>query len=198
MIHCILLSAGLSSRFGSPKALAQIKEKTVIQHLQDLLISIPQIALTTIVCGASFEVIKPLLLKHKKVNVVYNKDYNFGQTSSVKAGLKNLPSNVKGVFLLPVDYPCVKKSTLQYLIETFNERKPKVIVPSYNNIKGHPPLLSSELVPEILSMENDVGLNTVIRKNLERTLYLPVEDTGVLKTFNTQKEFDQLKAQEKV
>jgi len=89
MIACILLSAGLSQRFGSPKALAQWNTGTVIEHLQNLLVK-SQVDEIIVVCGAHADQIKPHILEHKQVRFVYNKDYNFGQTSSFKAGLKSV------------------------------------------------------------------------------------------------------------
>ena len=91
MISCILLTAGLSNRFRSPKALARLGQDTVIEHLQKTLIN-TQISDIVIVLGAEAETIKPFLLNHKKIRFVYNKNFNFGQTSSFKTGLTGILS----------------------------------------------------------------------------------------------------------
>ena len=54
MISCLLLTAGLSSRFHSPKALARLGEDTVIEHLQKTLIN-TQLSEIVVVLGAEFE-----------------------------------------------------------------------------------------------------------------------------------------------
>src|SRR3990167_701833 len=107
MISCIVLSAGQNSRFGSPKALAKFKGRTVIEHLQIVLIA-SDLDEIIIVLGAFVNDIKPYLLKHKKIKVVYNKDYNLGQTSSFQTGLKVMDQQSQGVMLLPVDFPLVQ------------------------------------------------------------------------------------------
>ena len=67
MISCILLSAGLSSRFGSPKALAKLPDgQTVIEKIQNQLLSIPESELI-IVLGHAKTQILPLVLKHKNL-----------------------------------------------------------------------------------------------------------------------------------
>ena len=50
MISCILLSAGFSRRFGSPKALALINGVTVIEQLQNILVR-SQVGETVVVLG---------------------------------------------------------------------------------------------------------------------------------------------------
>ncbi|VAX34845.1 hypothetical protein MNBD_UNCLBAC01-1087, partial [hydrothermal vent metagenome] len=86
MLSCILLSAGASARFGSPKALAKqpSNNRPIIEKIQKTLLK-TKIDEIIIVLGAHAESIKPFLLKHKNIKVVYNKDHNFGQTSSFKA-----------------------------------------------------------------------------------------------------------------
>ena len=70
MISCILLSAGQSLRYGSPKALAEIGGSIIIQRILKVLFSsfVDEIV---VVLGAHHKEIKHHLLKHKKVKVVY-------------------------------------------------------------------------------------------------------------------------------
>lgn len=190
MISCILLSAGLSSRFGSPKALAKINGETAIEHLLNTLIPL-KLGEIIVVLGASAEEIKPRILKHKKVTVVYNKDYKIGQTSSFKAGVKNISSESTGIMLLPVDYPLVKKETFGLLIKHFLKKRPLILIPTFKNRKGHPPLFASSLRKEFLALEDNAGINTVIHNHPE-TILLPVDDPGVIQTFNTKEEWKEL------
>ena len=111
MISCILLSAGLSSRFGSPKALARINNISVIEHIQNTLDN-SMVSEVIVVLGGHAKKIKSVVLKHKKVKYVYNKDYNLGQTSSFKIGLKHISTNSLAVMLLPIDYPLIQFKTI--------------------------------------------------------------------------------------
>ncbi len=187
MITCILLSAGLSRRFGSPKALAALDGETVIHRLQTMLIE-TQVDEVIVVLGAQAEKIKPDLLNHTKVKFVYNKDYNLGQTSSFKVGLENVSNGAQGVLLLPVDYPLVQKDTVDALIRYFLEHAPLITVPTFKEKKGHPPLFSIHLKDEFLSLDNECGLNTIARAHQRETITLPVEDAGVIQAFNTPEE----------
>lgn len=192
MTSLVLLSAGLSTRFGSPKALAPWGDKPLITHLQDTLLpsGLDEIV---VVLGAFAEEIKPLILKHKKVKVVYNKDYKLGQTSSFKAGLRAVAPKAQGVGLLPVDLPLVKTETVSYLLEEFSRCGPGILIPSYRAKKGHPPFFNMSLKKEILALSDDTGLNTLFPRHAAETRVCEVNDEGVILTFNTPLELSTLR-----
>ena len=74
MVTCILLSAGESRRFGSPKALATIGTTNAIGRIQTTLLSTP-VSEIIIVLGSGSKTIEPYVFNHKKVRIVYNKNY---------------------------------------------------------------------------------------------------------------------------
>ena len=96
MITCILLSAGLSERFGSPKALACLSDSTVIEHLQNTLLQ-SCCDKIIVVLGAHASLIQPFIFIHSRIRVVYNKDYYFGQTSSLQAGWRQAGISLKAL-----------------------------------------------------------------------------------------------------
>ena len=194
MITCILLAAGLSERFGSPKALAKINGSTVIEHLQNQLIS-SKVSEIIVVLGAHFENIKPYILKHNKVKFVYNKDYNFGQTSSFQCALRQLSEKTKGVMLLPVDYPFITIKLIDSLIDCFCEGKESlVVIPIKGQRKGHPPIFNIKLKNDFLVLDHSVGINVVAKKYKDETLFVPVDDESIFSTFNTKEELEDLKS----
>lgn len=192
MITCVLLSAGLSQRFGSPKALAKLHDGTVVERLQTMLTE-TQVSEIIVVLGAYADQIKPYILDHKKVRSVYNKDYNFGQTSSFKAGLEGVSDSTQGVLLLPVDYPIIRADTIDQLIQCFLDKHPPVLIPTFEGSKGHPPLFSIDLREEFLALDNESGLNTIAHAHQAETTVLSVEDVGVVSAFNTVDEFELIK-----
>ncbi len=192
MVSCLLLSAGLSARFGSPKALAKINSSTVIEHLQKNLIS-SGVDKIIVVLGAEAHKIKSHILKHKKVTFVYNKDYKLGQTSSFKTGLRAIGPETSGIMLLLVDFPLVRQATLNQLVDYFGIRKPSVLIPTYHSRKGHPPLFSYDLKDKFLALDDSQGVNEFEHRHEAETVLLPVDDPGVLKGFNTLEEFEEIK-----
>ena len=192
MISCVLLAAGFSSRFGSPKALAKVNQKTVIEHLQHQVLG-TSVGEIIVVLGDHADMIKPYLLNHRRVKFVYNKDYNLGQTSSFKVGLQSIHSDSEGIMLLPIDYPAVKVKTLEILMEYFLKNKPLILIPAFEGQKGHPPIFDIKLKEEFLGLDNEAGLNTVAFYHQGETLVVDVRDEGIVATFNTREDFEKIK-----
>ncbi len=64
MTSCVLLCAGKSLRFGSPKALCDLGGETIIARLQKTLLA-SRIDEIIIVSGAVIVYMEPHILKHK-------------------------------------------------------------------------------------------------------------------------------------
>ncbi len=187
MVSCILLSAGESQRFGSPKALAKISHHSAIEEVQNSLLSSMADEIV-VVLGAHSESIKRHVFNHKRVRIVYNKDYKLGQTSSLQAGLSVVD---KADFLMiPVDCPFVQTATIDTLIRYFKQHQPSVLVPTYQGQRGHPPVLNASLKKEILALGPSIGLNHLFLAY--PPVLLEIDDPGIIQTFNTPAELKEL------
>jgi CTP:molybdopterin cytidylyltransferase MocA len=192
MMSCILLAAGSSKRFGSSKALAELDGTPVIERIQQTLIA-SSVGEIIVVLGDHVEAIKPHLLKHNKIKFVHNKDYNLGQTSSFKVGLEALNKDSQGIMLWPVDCPLMKVQTINLLVSTFFSQKPRILIPTFQKIKGHPPVFDAGLKRAFLKLDHSVGINTVEHEHASEIVLFPVDDPGVVQSFNTPEEFIRLK-----
>jgi molybdenum cofactor cytidylyltransferase len=191
MISCILLAAGASTRFGSPKALVRVGANCIIERILAMLLD-TKISEIIVVLGADAEKISSKIPKNSGIKIVLNENYSQGQTSSFKAGLTNLDSNTEGILLLPVDTPFIKKETINLLIETFLKNPYLIVVPTHCGKNGHPPIFSKRLFRDFKDLKNDEPLSTLSRKYEKETLKLPVNDAGVIRSFNTMQEFKEL------
>lgn len=189
MISCIILAAGESRRFGSPKALATVGALTVIHHIQKTLLD-AGLEEILVVLGADAELIKLEVFNHTQVRVVHNKDYKLGQTSSFQAGVREASAPSRGFMLLPVDYPCIGRSTIEHLARHFVQNQMKVLVPLCEGRRGHPPVFHADLREDILALAADEGVNSLYDRHPPSLLQ--VKDTGVLQTFNTPQELQQI------
>ncbi len=192
MITCILLAAGLSERFGSPKALACLAPKTtVLQHLLTILLQSACDEIV-VVLGANASSIEPTIVIQSRIRVVYNKHYNFGQTSSLQTGWQAVDSASKGIMFLPVDCPLVKASSIDDIIHSFKNNSPDVLIPSYKNKKGHPPIFHQRLTPSVLNIPTSQGINSLFTQYPVQTI--AINDPGIVQSFNTLEEFESIKA----
>ena len=191
MISCILLAAGESRRFKSPKALAKFQGQPLIEYFQEKLLKTTLTELI-VVLGANSELIQPHILRDKRIKYVLNANYQLGQTSSFKAGLKNTHPQTLGVLLLPIDLPLIKPETIDGLVDCFLNQAPLILVPSFQNKKGHPPIFSMDLEDELFSLKDDQPLSEILQRHEKEILKIPVEDEGVVLSFNTPSEFQNI------
>src|SRR6185295_2359544 len=90
MIVAVVLSAGESSRMGSPKALLAIEGQTFIEKIVAALKQTP-VARVAVILGHNAEEMKRRI-EHLPVEIVLNPDYKLGQLSSLQVAVRRLES----------------------------------------------------------------------------------------------------------
>jgi molybdenum cofactor cytidylyltransferase len=192
MISCILLAAGESVRFGSPKALASINGQPVLCYILAKLLK-TRLSEIVVVLGANAEEINPLIPTHPRIKNIVNKNYRLGQTSSFQTGLEITAPETRGVMLLPLDMPFITSATIDLLIETFLTEAPPLLVPTYKGKNGHPPLFSRRLLQEFRDLKTEEPLSSIQHRHANETRKLEVADQGIFLSFNTPQEFEKIK-----
>lgn len=138
----VILAAGLSSRAKTFKMLLPLNGKSVIENTIDNMLEFSERII--VVGGYKIELLQPVIQKYKNVELVFNENYEKGMFSSVKCGLKA----VKGeqFFFTPGDYPLISKEVYLNIIDKTGD----IIIPTYKGRKGHPILIKSKFIKEIL------------------------------------------------
>lgn len=184
-LAAIIVAAGYSSRMEAFKPLLPLGESTVIESSISSFLE-AGIENTIVVVGFKANMLKPIL-EQMDIKWVYNKNYSEGMFSSIVAGVKSLPSHVKGFFLLPADIPIVRHQTIDILSQNYD--KHDIIYPVYKNRRGHPPLISSKLFPEILRFDGQGGLKALLKKHNDSALHIEVDDEGILLDMDTYEDY---------
>jgi molybdenum cofactor cytidylyltransferase len=183
LLAAVILSAGASSRMGSPKALLPYREGTFLQHLIEIT-SDPRIGVRRVVLGARAEVIR----KGAKLDpsiIVLNPEWEKGQLSSVRAGLRSLEKiQIDGMILCPVDHPLVSARLVSDLVQRFYESKKAIVLPTYNGRRGHPVIFSKALFGELLAAPEEKGARAVVWAHAGEVLEVPTDEEGVILNIN--------------
>ncbi len=183
----IILAAGYSSRMKLFKPLLPLGSSTVIENSIDSFLE-AGIENITVVIGFQANKLIPVL-ENKGVKWIYNEKFSEGMYSSIIAGVKSLPSHVKGFFLLPADIPLVKGETIDSLVEGYRQSKQSIIYPSFSERRGHPPLISYCLFPEIIKYDGSGGLKALLKQYEEQAYYVEVEDEGTVFDIDTYEDY---------
>lgn len=179
MLAGLILAAGESSRMGRDKALLRYRGKTFVEHILATLRE-AGVERAAVVLGHHADEIRNAV-DLGDAEVVVNQDYRLGQTSSLQAGLRALEQPpVEGVVLCLVDHPAISVETIRKLIVAFDQSDAPVLVPTYQNQRGHPVIISSALFPELLGLATSEGANTIVRKHRDQPLFGEVNDPGIL------------------
>lgn len=179
----VILAAGYSSRAESFKMELEINRKAILQRcIESLYDECNEII---VVSGYKNEKINKLVEGYSKVRVVYNEEFHKGMFSSVKRGIQEV--TMERFLLTPGDYPLINKEVVKKLLE----QKDTVVIPSFNGKGGHPILLSSKLINEILDEPEDSNLKIFLSK--KKCTYLNVSDKGILLDVDTLEDYDYVK-----
>ncbi len=106
-------------------------------------------------------------IPHINIHIVQNPDACRGMFSSICEGLMVLQEQMPRVshcFINPVDIPLIRQCTIQNLLHAKNSYPEHILIPSYKDEKGHPPLLPTKFIPKILGHSGENGLQGAFNK----------------------------------
>src|SRR5687768_7499975 len=112
-LHAIVLAAGASTRFGSPKQLVRVDGRPLLHAAVSRAVDVAGHSVS-VVLGAHAAELAPLL-RHSAASVVINRDWNEGMASSIRAGIARLPGSCNGVMLVLADQAAVTAEDLRRL-----------------------------------------------------------------------------------
>ncbi|MBZ9689806.1 NTP transferase domain-containing protein [Clostridium estertheticum] len=167
-----------------------MKKVGSISLIQRIVLTYKKAGIWPIVVITGFEdpEIKSALAREDAIFII-NKDYeNPPLIDSYKIGLKYLLGKCDRVMLTPVNVPMFNYKTVLKMIEI----KDEIIIPSYNMHGGHPLLIDSVYIPDILSYAGGNGLRGAIDSLGASITWLNVNDRGVTCSINDEDEIEAL------
>jgi molybdenum cofactor cytidylyltransferase len=177
VIAGIILAAGASSRMGTPKALLDYRGETFLDRLIRVVGSQCDPVIVTL--GYHADQIRTGVRGHTRF--VVNPDPARGQLSSLQTALAEVPMDMEGILFMPVDCPAVEPETVQRIVDAFESlKKYLLVIPQYEGRHGHPVCARRELIGELLALPPAAQAKEVVRRHVDRTLFLDVGDAGVL------------------
>ncbi len=173
----IILAAGGSSRFGSPKQLARWGDKTFIEQAVDTALA-SQAGPVIVVLGAEIEQSRAALA-NRPIQVVINPDWAEGQSASMKAGLAALPAGISSAVFLLVDQPGVTPEIINALIARHRQTPAPIVWPEFEGKRGNPVLFDRALFPELMQITGDTGGRPVLLAYQNQAERVAVENQAV-------------------
>ena len=127
MISAIVLAAGQSIRMGDDnKLVKKYKNRYLINHILNTLIK-SKIEKIIVVLGFEKSRVRKIIIKNKKINFVFNKNYKSGMASSIKAGLKKISKKNIGFLIVQADMPLISKNIINSICYAIKNNKEEII-----------------------------------------------------------------------
>ena len=184
----IVLAAGRSRRMGRPKQVLPLGgADTVIQVVTRRLR--PHVDTVVVVVGHVAGQVAALLAADE-VTLAVNDDVDRGMLSSVQCGLRAAGPDRDGYLVCLGDQPGVEPAILAAITAAAAQADKGIVMPTFGGRRGHPVYLARRYYEEILSLGDDVGLNTVTRAHPEDTLEVPVAAATVLDDMDTPDDYE--------
>jgi CTP:molybdopterin cytidylyltransferase MocA/HD superfamily phosphodiesterase len=189
-LSAVIPSAGFSSRMHQFKPLLKFGKLAMVEAvirlfqqcgIQDILV----------VTGYNHSLVEPIIQK-TGARAVFNPGFETGMLGSIQTGVAQVSRSSQGFFLLPVDIPAIRPSTLFSLAEAFEKNSEALIIPEFNQESGHPPLIPARLIPEIIGMDGDSNLGELLLAQKAHLTRHPVHDRGILLDADTQAAYETL------
>ena len=186
-LAAVILAAGFSRRMGSFKPLLPFGKTTVIERV----IATSRAAgveTVRVVVGWNAESLIPLL-DRRGTPWVRNERFADGMYSSVQTGVRSLSSDVAAFFLMPGDMPLVHRDTLVRLVAEWDAQPAGILYPCHQGYRGHPPLIASQYIPDILGETPPGGLRELLGRHAADARDIEVADPGILTDLDTPEEY---------
>jgi len=181
----VILAAGEGKRMGMPKAVLELERgRSFLQALTSTFAKAGCEVLAVV--GAGADEVRAHLTR---AALVENPDWQSGQFSSVKVGLKAaLEEGAGAVLIHPVDVPMIRASTVKAVLAALDGHDGAV--PQYEGAAGHPLALSRAAAERVLAMAAVSHLEAAqARLDVARVV---TRDPAVLVNLNTPEIYERV------
>jgi molybdenum cofactor cytidylyltransferase len=161
----VILAAGAGTRFGSPKQLAKVGERAMLEHVVEIARAA---GLAPIIAVLPAGVPVP-----NDAVAVLNDEPRAGISRSLRLGVEALPEDVEAAVILLGDQPTVPASWVAALIADTSGR-PVVAIRAEGRV-GPPVLIRRDGFPLVDETSGDTGLGPVLAGHPELVAHVDVE-----------------------
>jgi len=176
-LHVIVLAAGASRRFGSPKQLAQVQGRPLLHLAVARAVEVAGQSVS-VVLGAHAAELVPML-RHTGASLVINRDWAEGMGSSVRAGIARVPAAADGVLLMLADQPAVSADDLRRLLGTWRRQPHCRVAAYYAGTLGVPAIFPREDFAALGQLRGDAGARTLLKRGGDRVVRLPLPNAAL-------------------
>jgi molybdenum cofactor cytidylyltransferase len=176
-LHVVVLAAGGSQRFGSPKQLVRIAGRPLLHTVVGRAVELAGHAVT-VVLGANAAELSGLL-RHSPASVIVNREWHEGIGSSLRAGVSHIAGGSDGVLVLLADQAAVTTEDLRRLAGAWRRQPAYIAAAQYGSTTGVPAIFPRTSFDDLAALRGDRGAQALLRRNPDRVLRVPMPSAAV-------------------
>ena len=172
----VILAAGAGTRFGGPKAVAEIEPG--VRFIDRV------VALASDAGADPVIAVLPKGVDAPRPARAVAGNPQSEQIVSLRQGLMHLANSVAEAALVwPVDHPFVSLESALAVLDAYKRTRAPIVIPVYENRRGHPGLFARDTWRELMTVQHD-GARGVIHAYGDRVMEVAVQDAGVLRNID--------------
>lgn len=195
----IVLAAGSARRYGAAKQALHWNGTTLAAHAARTALS-AGLDPVIVVLGYEAERIEKSLAG-LPVRVVFNPDFETGQSTSLGKGLDALPPGTGAAVFLLADQPLITAGVLRELVSAHRQSFSPACIPAFKGRRGNPALFDKALFSELRCLRGDTGGRELLGKYASDLILVPagrevLMDIDKPDDYEMQKEYNRIRGTE--
>ncbi|MCH7733454.1 MAG: nucleotidyltransferase family protein [Candidatus Marinimicrobia bacterium] len=184
-ISMIIPAAGSSTRHPPNKLLDKIGGKTVIVQTIELYLNHDFEII--VIIGHEYDKMTAAISSSikKQIKIIKNNQYQSGLSQSIKKGVESAKKDCDYFGFSLGDKPFIEKETIDTILIQLETTTPKILIPTFKGISGHPTFFSQIYRDELLAISGDSGGRELLKQNKDVITYFPVNDPGIILDMDT-------------
>ena len=172
----IILAAGGSARFGSPKQLITHYGENIVRRAARVAIE-AGLSPVIVVLGAYASTILPFLAGLDSVMTVLNDSWEEGQSTSLITGLDEAQrQECDAVVILLADQPGIDSDSIERIVREYEPHH--AVASEYAGTLGAPALIPAEFFDELRRIRGDQGAGKWLRENPARVTTIAMSEAA--------------------
>lgn len=169
-LGCLVMAAGNAARFGENKLAAVYDGKTLIQRALE---AVPKDMFKKVTVVTQYSEIEALAAQFG-FSAIHNAHPDWGISHTIKLGTGHM-KDLDAILYMVSDQPLLHKASVRSVVETWKQNPQAIVGAAHNGKRGNPCIFPREFFEELMSLREDHGGNTVIRRHSERLRLVEIE-----------------------
>lgn len=129
------------------------------------------------------------IIRKLPVEQCYNENWKDGMLSSIQCGIGTLPEECNAALICLGDQPMIDPATIEEIIYAYNNSQKNIIIPVFQEKRGHPILIARKYFNEIGKLSPDKGLRMLAQKFPVDVMEVETDNISILKDIDTPEDY---------